>query len=116
MQDFILIAKALSDPSRVRILSALKTNELCVCRLVELLALAPSTVSKHISILRQAGLVVSRKSGRWVYYRRTAGSASPLAARTTAWFDDSLAGDPALSADVQHLRSLLQTPDQELCR
>lgn len=69
MNDFIAITKALSDPNRVRALMALRNGELCVCQIIDLLALAPSTVSKHISILKQASLVDSRKDSRWVYYR-----------------------------------------------
>jgi DNA-binding transcriptional ArsR family regulator len=69
MDDFVAITKALSDPHRVRALLALRKGELCVCQIIELLKLAPSTISKHMSILKQAGLVDSRKDSRWVYYR-----------------------------------------------
>jgi ArsR family transcriptional regulator, arsenate/arsenite/antimonite-responsive transcriptional repressor len=69
MGDFVAITKALSDPHRVRALCALRKGELCVCQIIELLKLAPSTISKHMSILKQAGLVDSRKDSRWVYYR-----------------------------------------------
>ena len=56
--------KALGDESRMRAILALRGRELCVCQIVELLKLAHSTVSKHMSILREAGLVQSRKIGR----------------------------------------------------
>lgn len=69
MDVFVTITKALSDPNRVRALLALRHDEVCVCQIIELLGLAPSTTSKHMSILKQAGLVDSRKDGRWVYYR-----------------------------------------------
>jgi len=68
MDDFIAITKALSDTHRVRALLALRKGEMCVCQIIELFGLAPSTVSKHMSILKQAGLVRSRKDNRWVYY------------------------------------------------
>lgn len=61
--------KALGDETRIRAVLALREHELCVCQIVELLDLAPSTVSKHLQILKEAGLVESRKKGRWVYYR-----------------------------------------------
>ena len=77
MKEFIAITKALADESRVRLLLALEERELCVCQLIELLGLAPSTVSKHMSILKQAGLVDMRKEGRWAYYR-VAGGDSPV--------------------------------------
>ena len=44
-------------------------GELCACQITELFGLAPSTMSKHLSILYQAGLVDSRKEGRWIYFR-----------------------------------------------
>ena len=69
MREFMAITKALSDPTRVRILLALRRGELCVCQITELFGLAPSTVSKHLSMLHHAGLILSRKSERWVYYR-----------------------------------------------
>ncbi len=63
------VLKALADENRVRILTALRPKELCVCQIVELLGLAPSTVSKHMAILKQARLVDSRKESRWMFYR-----------------------------------------------
>jgi ArsR family transcriptional regulator, arsenate/arsenite/antimonite-responsive transcriptional repressor len=69
MDHFIAITKALSDPHRVRALLALRKGEMCVCQIIELFGLAPSTVSKHMSILKQSGLVDNRKDSRWVYYR-----------------------------------------------
>lgn len=68
MDSVLAITKSISDPNRVRALMALQDGELCVCQIIELLSLVPSTVSKHMSILRQAGLVKSDKRGKWVYY------------------------------------------------
>ena len=83
MKEFISVAKALSDENRARILLALGGRELCVCQVVELLGLAGSTVSRHMAILRQSGLVTARKDGRWIYYRSAprgcTGAASSLA-------------------------------------
>ncbi len=69
MKDFINVARAFSDMGRVRAMMALRKGELCVCQIIALLRLAASTVSKHMTILKQAGLVESRKDGRWIYYR-----------------------------------------------
>lgn len=69
LEDFVAITKALSDPNRIRAFLTLRRGELCACHIIELLGLAPSTISKHMSILKQAGLVDSRKDSRWVYYR-----------------------------------------------
>ena len=77
MFEFLNITKALAEENRLRILLALEHQELCVCQLIELLKLAPSTVSKHVSILRQARLVTGRKDGRWIFYQ-LAGDGSPV--------------------------------------
>ncbi|MCX7006705.1 MAG: metalloregulator ArsR/SmtB family transcription factor [Kiritimatiellaeota bacterium] len=53
MQDIMDVLKALADETRLRALCALRNGELCVCQLIALLDLSPSTVSKHLSILRQ---------------------------------------------------------------
>jgi DNA-binding transcriptional ArsR family regulator len=66
MREVVMIAKALSDANRVRILAILEGRELCVCQVIELLDLAPSTVSKHLSILKQVHLIDGRKRGRWM--------------------------------------------------
>jgi ArsR family transcriptional regulator len=69
LRDFITVAKAIADPTRARIIKMLEGGELCVCHITERLGLAQSTVSKHLQLLRGAGLVVDRKEGLWVYYR-----------------------------------------------
>jgi ArsR family transcriptional regulator len=62
--------KALGEKNRLRaFLALLDTEELCVCDVGEFLELAPATVSRHMSLLCQAGLVDFQKRGRWVYYR-----------------------------------------------
>ena len=68
MKQMILYLKALSDPARLRIVALLKQGELCVCQLEVALKLSQTNVSRHLAILRQAGLVTDRREGRWVYY------------------------------------------------
>lgn len=63
------IAKALAHPSRLIILEALEGREICVCDLTELVEADQSTVSKHLAVLKQAGLVEDRKEGVMVYYK-----------------------------------------------
>ena len=76
---FIRVMKALSDPNRVRAIKLLGTEELCVCELRQLIGLAQSTVSKHLKILEEAGLVTYRKEGSWIIYRLTQGEESDYA-------------------------------------
>lgn len=69
MREIMEVLKALADENRLRILCALRGGEFCVCQIIALLELAPSTVSKHLTVLRAARLVDSRKDGRWIHYR-----------------------------------------------
>lgn len=115
MRDFVAITKALADEKRLRMLLALRGRELCLCQLVALVELAPSTTSKHMSILRQAGLVEARKSGRWVYYRLAEDSGTPVVRNALAWVKDSLINDPSIRADGERLRDILAAMPAESC-
>lgn len=64
----IKIFKALSDSNRIRILKMLELRQLCLCEIREVLNLANSTVSKHLSILREAELIIDEKEGKWVNF------------------------------------------------
>jgi DNA-binding transcriptional ArsR family regulator len=113
--EIATLARALADPSRVTALSALAGRELCVCQLTELLALAPSTVSKHLAVLRQAGLVTSRKDGRWVYYRRVSGGGSGATRATLAWLDALIDESPDRGQQAERLDRVLAIPLETLC-
>ena len=109
------IVKALGDENRVRALLALRTSELCVCQIIELLGLAPSTVSKHMSILKQARLVDTRKSGRWVFYRLAGNDSGPVIQEVIAWVCKSLAGDTSVRRDEHRLQDVLKLDLTVLC-
>ncbi len=84
--------KALSDPNRVRVLKLLERGELCVCEIQNLLGLAQSTVSKHMKLLEDAGLVERNREGTWILYSLADGRESPYAkgmlAQLRNWLDD----------------------------
>jgi ArsR family transcriptional regulator len=61
--------RGFADPTRIRILSLLAAGELCVCDLVDLLALPQPTVSRHLAYLRRSGLVAARRDVQFAYYR-----------------------------------------------
>ena len=115
MQTLINITKALADENRVRTLTLLQGGELCVCQIIEVLALAPSTVSKHLAILHDAGLVESRKAGRWMYYRLPGPSAPRLVQRALAWLQASLAQEKQVAQDARRLKSILKIEPRVLC-
>jgi ArsR family transcriptional regulator len=116
MREFMAITRALSDPSRVRILLALRRRELCVCQITELFGFAPSTMSKHLSILHQAGLILSRKTERWVYYRLP-DRPVPVAVREALdWVRKSLAKTDEVRTDARRLHEILRMDLKEICR
>lgn len=63
------VFKALGDSNRLRIVCMLTVRELCVCEINAVLNISMSTISSHLKVLRNAGIVTSRKDGRWIIYR-----------------------------------------------
>ncbi len=117
MEQFTNITKALSDPHRVRALVALNHGELCACQVIELLGLAPSTVSKHMSILKAAGLVRSRKDGRWIHYsivdEEKCGRMVWEFVQNTISF---LRLDETIQADSEKMKGILELGLEALCK
>ncbi len=106
LSEYETVLKAAGDPVRARILKLLESRELCVCQLVEVLGLGQSTVSGHLSLLKNAGLVKDRREGRWVHYslsdQKQNPYALPMLALILGWLDD----DPKVRADRRRLASL----------
>ena len=91
----------------------LRSGELCVCQITEVLKLASSTVSAHLKELKQAGLVSERKNGRWVYFDLADDD------RTRAWIEAALpppGDDPQLAADERLVAELRRLSVENLCR
>ncbi len=117
MEDIINIAKAFSDSNRVRTLLALRNGELCVCRIIELLGLAPSTVSKHMTVLKHAGLVKSRKEEKWIYYRLPdSADRDTKIQRALEWVFGSLSKDEKIIEDSENLIKILKQSPEVLCK
>lgn len=114
MREFLAITKALSDKTRVRALVALRDGELCLCHIVGLLGLAPSTASKHLDVLVQARLVERRKDGRWAHFRLAGRDAAPAVRQALRWALHALAGDPGLARDARRLSALRACDPKEL--
>jgi ArsR family transcriptional regulator, arsenate/arsenite/antimonite-responsive transcriptional repressor len=113
MKDFIRVMKALSDPNRVKMLKLLQQKCLCVCELQATLKLAQPTVSKHLKVLEDAGLVSCRKSGLWVNYDLTDGSSSPYAATLLGSLRHWLQQDPEVVRLVERLPSIRR---EDVCK
>jgi len=116
MREVLDITKALADGNRLRAVLALAGGELCVCQIIALLELAPSTVSKHMSILRQARLVEGRKEGRWMYYRLPRRDAPKAVRQAVAWVRRSLADAPQTARDKKRLETILALDPEVLCK
>ena len=114
MTPFMQVAKALADENRVRILLFLEDHELCLCQIIELLGLSPSTISKHVSILANAGLIVVRKEGRWHYYRRPSIPA-PAVAAAYQFLKISCVDSVQIRIDKKTLKQVLNMDKEELC-
>ena len=109
----VSIARALGHSARLRTVAALRTGELCVCQITEILTLAPSTVSAHLKELKQAGLVNERKEGKWVYFALVEDPVIAL------WIEASLSplsDDPQIAADAHLVAELRRLPVEDLCR
>ena len=96
MKQFIRVMKALSDPNRVRVIKMLGRKQLCVCELRDLIGLAQSTISKHMKVLEEAGLVDYHKEGSWIIYRLTKGEESDYARVMLKNLEGWLGDDPQL--------------------
>jgi ArsR family transcriptional regulator, arsenate/arsenite/antimonite-responsive transcriptional repressor len=106
MKDFIKVMKALSDPTRVKILKLLEKKRLCVCELQTALGIAQSTTSKHLKILEYAGLVISKKDGLWVNYTLSDGQQSPYAATLLGNLRHWLNGEADISQLVLNIGAI----------
>ena len=104
MEETLAIAKALSDRSRLRILMLIWDRPLCVCHITDVLCSAPSTVSKHLSILKTAGLIDSYKRGRWVHYHMP-DERSRAVALALEWVQDTVQESQIVSEDRERLKS-----------
>ena len=116
MREMLAVMKALADENRLRIVAALRGRELCLCQIVQLLGLANSTVSRHMSLLYQARIVESRKEGRWSYFRLADEAESPEPAAAAALVIESLAHDARIRSDAERLEQILQVDPEVFCQ
>lgn len=107
LNSITLLTKALSDSNRIRIILLLQQQEVCVCHLITILGLSPSTVSEHLSLLKKTSVLVSRKTGKWIYY-----SCAPKPPSYVVYFitslTESLSKDLVILNDKNQLKILLK--------
>ena len=114
MIQTLKVVKALSDFNRLRIVTALGCyDELCACQITELLQVTGATASRHLRVLQHAGILNSRKDGRWIYYRLT----PPAGAESVFnWLEESVSGSDEIKADSRALQKIVGIGREDLCR
>jgi ArsR family transcriptional regulator len=113
MRAAVAFAKALADPTRLRVIAALRKQELCVCELCDALEATQSTLSTHLTLLRDTGITKTRKEGKWIYY-----SLSPEAAPLTDNFFRHFAvatRDKRIRRDADRVRRRLKLRENGCC-
>ncbi|MDQ1335370.1 MAG: ArsR family transcriptional regulator, arsenate/arsenite/antimonite-responsive transcriptional [Thermodesulfobacteriota bacterium] len=113
MKSFVKVMKALSDPNRVKIIKMLQHKSMCVCEMQAALGVAQPTVSKHLKLLEDAGLVDFRKDGLWVNYHLTDGGGSPYVAALMGNLRHWLEDDPQVAQLLEKLPAIRR---EEICR
>ena len=120
----VRLGRALSDRTRVRIVAALAARSLCVCELTHLLRAGQPLVSRHLAVLRAAGVVEDVRSGKWVEYRLARDGADGLAGAVLECVAERAATDPSLrklsaaarSVDRRHLQGAARGPSPATSR
>ncbi len=109
MKQHVKSFKALADPSRIRTLKMLEEGPLCVCEIAYVLGLAASTVSKHLSILKEADFIVDEKEGKWVNYRLNPDPEKPANCELLNMMQRTLTADETIQSDRDKMRSADRT-------
>ena len=106
MEEFIRVMKALSDPNRVKMIKMLQNKSMCVCEIREALGIAQPTVSSHLKVLEEAGLVAYEKDGLWANYYATNGGNSPYSATLLGVLKHWMENDPEIANLMDKLPSI----------
>ena len=114
MKELVSAAKAFADSTRVRVLRALLPQELCVCELCDVLGATQSTLSTHLQVIREAGLVTTRKEGKWIYYGIDPQKKVIVTALFKS-FEEDLTTDAVIRADGRRLQKRLNEREDGAC-
>jgi len=115
MRNLERALKAAADPTRTRILKILEPGPLCVCQVQAVLGLAPSTLSRHLFVLKAAGLVEARRDGKWIHYRLASDGRDADAQAVLAMLRGVLGRDPETRVDRRRLRAVRAIPVEKMC-
>jgi DNA-binding transcriptional ArsR family regulator len=116
LRNLLGITSAISDETRIRILMMLNIAELCVCQITAALNLAPSTTSRHLSILEAADLIRRRKVGRWVHYKLNDPSESKPVKDALKLVSISVSKSQHVTEDRRRIKALLKEDISIICK
>lgn len=115
MDNMVLKFKALADKNRLRIFNALAHHgELCACQITELLSVTGATVSRHLGLMVRAGLLKSRKDGRWVLFRLDDSPEKMKDVRR--WVEAGLKESEESQRDLNALKHIMAQDREDICR
>lgn len=115
LREYEMVMKSVADPTRVRILKTLEAGEMCVCQIVAILELGQSTVSKHLFLLKMAGLVKERQEKKWVHYSLDGSERVPYARKTLNTLKGWLNDDPVIGRDRKREALAREIGPAEIC-
>ena len=98
-----LLFRALGDETRLRIVALLSHGELCVCHVQDALGLTQPAASRHLGILKNAGVITSRREGSWTFHRLAA-QQDPQRKQQLKWLAKAFGAEEKLGRDVERLR------------
>ena len=113
MKEMVKVFKAVADPNRIRILKMLQLKKMCVCELSAVLGITQPSVSRHLSMLRDAGLVKDERDSQWINYQlceeKVNKYAPVIMGNIRKWINE----DPRISRDAGMLKTLNR---EKLCK
>lgn len=115
LRDYELVMKSVADPTRVRILKLLEAGEMCVCQIVAILELSQSTISKHLFLLKMAGLVKERQEKKWVHYSLDGSEGVPYARKMLGTLKGWLNDDGMIARDRKREALAREIGPEEIC-
>ncbi len=113
MRDLVCVFKAVADKNRMRILKMLEKKDMCVCELAAVLEIKQPSVSKHLSILKTAGLIQDKRNSQWIDYSLCSEKINKYSPVIQAAIKNWLNDDPVVKSDRQKSKKLCR---QEVCR
>ncbi len=120
MDELVKAARALSDPTRVRVLNLLMQRECCVCEVMDILGISQVNASRYCNALKDAGFLDVRRDGRWRHYSISSQLSSPALKNLLRAVEESAVADSVLLEDKRRLRCsgrrcLLPSPTPDMC-